>query len=83
MSARNSIRNFGPDQFLTLGRFTMLGAALGMVGSALIAYPFAQRFGLGVQVASHLALPVSAAFFKIGYVVRLAAHHALGNYRAG
>ena len=36
-----------------------------------------ERFSLGMQIAGHLALPVSAAFFKLGYVVRLAAHHAL------
>jgi len=58
-------------------------AALGMLVSTLVAYPLAERFSLGVQIASHLALPVSAAFFKLGYVVRLAAHHALGNLQAG
>jgi hypothetical protein len=54
-----------------------------MLASTLVAYPLAERFSLGMQIAGHLALPVSAAFFKLGYVVRLAAHHALGNLQAG
>lgn len=83
MTTPTAARRFGPRHFLTLGRLTMVGGTLGMVGAALIAYPFAQRFGLGVQIASHMVLPLSAAFFKIGYVVRLAAHQALGNYQAG
>lgn len=72
-----------PHRILTTGRAMMALAALGMVVSTLVAYPLAERFSLGVQIASHLALPVSAAFFKLGYVVRLAAHHALGNLQAG
>jgi len=68
---------------LTLGRLTMLLSALVMVGATLVAYPFAARFGLATQIAGHLALPVAAAFFKLGYVARLAAHHALGNLTAG
>ncbi len=72
-----------PHRVLTTGRAMMALAALGMLASTLVAYPLAERFSLGVQIASHLALPVSAAFFKLGYVVRLAAHHALGNLQAG
>ena len=72
-----------PRRVLTTGRTMMALAALGMLVSTLVAYALAQRFSLGVQIASHLALPVSAAFFKLGYVVRLAAHHALGNLQAG
>lgn len=68
---------------LTTGRAMMVLAALGMAASTAIAYPLAERFSLGIQIAGHLALPVSAAFFKLGYVVRLAAHHALGNRLAG
>lgn len=68
---------------LTIGRLTMAFSTLGMVAATLVAYPYAERFGMGIQIASHLALPISAAFFKIGYVVRLASHHALGNISAG
>lgn len=70
-------------QTLTLGRVTMVLSGLGMIAAGLVAYPFAERFGMGMQITGHLVLPVSAAFFKIGYVVRLAAHHALGNMSAG
>lgn len=72
-----------PRRILTAGRRTMLLAGLGMILSTLIAYPFAEHFSLAIQIAGHLTLPISAAFFKLGYVVRLAAHHALGNLQAG
>ena len=72
-----------PRQVLTTGQVMMALAILGMIVSTLIAYPLAERFSLGTQIDGHLALPVSAAFLKLGYVVRLAAHHALGNLQAG
>jgi hypothetical protein len=72
-----------PRRYLGIGRTAMALSALGMAASAAVAYPFAENFSLGTQVAAHLALPVSAAFFKLGYVVRLAAHHAMDNYQAG
>lgn len=72
-----------PRRVLTAGRAMMTLAGLGMIVSTAIAYPLAERFELATQIAGHLALPVSAAFFKLGYVVRLAAHHALGNLQAG
>ncbi len=73
----------GPRRTLQLGRGMMAVAALGMLPTVLIAYPYASRFSLPAQVAAHLLLPVAAAVFKLGYVVRLAAHHKLGNYSAG
>ena len=72
-----------PRQVLTTGRVMMAQAILGMLVSTLIAYPLAERFSLGTQIAGPLALPGSAAVLKLGYVVRLAAHHALGNLQAG
>jgi len=72
-----------PRKTLHLGRGMMLAAALGMLATVLIAYPYASHFSLPAQVAAHLLLPVAAAVFKLGYVVRLAAHHALGNFAAG
>lgn len=72
-----------PRRYLGIGRMAMGLSALGMAVSAAVAYPYADSFSLGTQVAAHLALPVSAAFFKLGYVVRLAAHHAMGNFQAG
>jgi len=72
-----------PRKSLHLGRGMMLGAALVMLATVLVAYPYASYFSLPAQVAAHLLLPVAAALFKLGYVVRLAAHHALGNFAAG
>lgn len=75
--------NTTPRQVLLLGRLMMILSGLGVLGSTAIAYWLADGLSLGVQIFGHLALPVSAAVFKLGYVVRLAAHHALGNLEAG
>lgn len=72
-----------PRQTLRIGRWTMLISLAVLLFASLVAYPLAHRFGLAMQIVGHLAMPVAAAFFKLGYVARLAAHHALGNYRAG
>ena len=75
--------SFPATRTLTIGRLMMVLSILGMAGSTAIAYPLAHRFSLPVQIVGHIALPISAAFLKLGYVVRLAAHHALGNFKAG
>ncbi|MBX3686798.1 MAG: hypothetical protein KF909_11720 [Rhodocyclaceae bacterium] len=74
---------FNARQTLVISRITMLVAALAMIATIVMAYPLAERFSLGVQITAHLLLPVAAGLFKLGYVVRLAAHHTLGNYSAG
>ncbi|QLG89792.1 hypothetical protein HQ393_02010 [Chitinibacter bivalviorum] len=62
----------------------MMLLSLAGAGTALaVAYLYPEQYSLGEQVAAHLLLPVMAGFFKLGYVIRLAAHHALGNYQAG
>ncbi len=65
-----------PRHVLSTGRAMMIVAGLGMIASILVAYPLAERFSLGMQIAGHLALPVTAAVFKLGYVVILAAQPA-------
>lgn len=70
-------------QTLLISRLTMVLAAVAMIVTILMAYPLADRFSLGMQITAHLLLPVAAGLFKLGYVVRLAAHHTLGNYAAG
>lgn len=74
---------YPPRQCLATGQIMMLLAGIGMLGATLVAYPFADRFGIGAQITGHIVLPVSAAIFKLGYIIRLAAHHALGNLQAG
>ena len=65
-----------------VGHGMMLVAVLAMLATVLIAYPYATHFSLPAQIAAHLLLPVAAAVFKLGYVVRLAAHHMTDNYAA-
>lgn len=86
MHARSIVNTLAPRTphgTLHLGRAMMATSALAMLGTILVAYPYASSFSLPAQVAAHLLLPVAAAAFKIGYVVRLAAHHSLGNHAAG
>ncbi len=68
---------------LTLGRWAMAFAALALLGAGMVAYAWADDFSLPVQIAAHLLMPVAAGLFKLGYVVRLASHQALGNLAAG
>ena len=68
---------------LALGRWTIAIALATLTAAGLIAYGFADHFSLTAQVAAHLLIPVAAGFLKLGYVVRLAAHHSLGNFAAG
>lgn len=70
-------------QILTLGCVTMAVTAIGSIIAAVIAYPLSSHFSMGGQIAAHLALPVLAAGFKLGYVARHAAHRHLGNLNAG
>ncbi|WP_293764622.1 hypothetical protein [uncultured Aquitalea sp.] len=72
-----------PRKALFMGRAMMTIAIAGMLASAALAYVYADHFSIPAQVAGHLALPISAGVFKLGYVVRLAAHNAMGNWQAG
>lgn len=67
-----------PRRYLLIGNGTLALSALALLASVLLAYPLADRLGLAGQIAAHLAIPVAAGFFKLGYVVRLAAQQALG-----
>ena len=68
---------------LAIGRWTMALALAALAASGLVAYGFAEHFSLPAQIAAHLLIPVAAGLLKLGYVVRLASHHALGNFAAG
>lgn len=66
-----------PKHYLVLGNSTLATSFMVIVASILMAYPYAERFTLGTQIAAHLITPIAAGFFKLGYVVRLAAHEAI------
>ncbi|MFA7290961.1 MAG: hypothetical protein WC023_01815 [Rhodocyclaceae bacterium] len=72
----------GPDQFLLIGRAMMVLSAIGMAMAIYVAYGV-ETLTITQQIAGHLAIPVFAALFKVSYVVRLAAHHSMGNLAAG
>lgn len=68
-----------PQRFLRAGNRMLMVSFAVMVLSTLIAYPLADRVGLGLQVLAHLAIVIAAGFFKLGYVLRLAAQHELSH----
>jgi hypothetical protein len=53
----------------------VVGATVAVI-AALVAYPYAGDFSMGAQIVGHLLIPIGAAAFKLGYVVRLAAQEA-------
>ncbi|MBB2485030.1 hypothetical protein H5407_07275 [Mitsuaria sp. WAJ17] len=66
-----------PQRFLRTGNRTLMVSFAIMVLSTLVAYPLADQVGLGLQVLAHLAIVIAAGFFKLGYVLRLAAQHEM------
>lgn len=50
-----------------------------MIVAIVIAYPLADRFGMGMQISAHIALTVAAGVLKLSYVLRLAAQEAIAS----
>ncbi len=67
-----------PLKLLHIAHAGMLVSLLLSSGALSMAYVFAHSLGLGTQVASHIALIVFPAFFKLSYVLRLSALKQLG-----
>ena len=81
--ARSESVFHSPNFMLGIGQLMLVVGCIGMTAAIFIAYIHAEHFNLPIQVTAHLALPISAGIFKLGYIVRLAAHHALGNLTVG
>ena len=67
--------------WLSFGNRTMGASGTTMLLGIAAAYPLAPHFGLATQIVAHLAIVVAAGFFKLGYVLRLAAQHEQANAR--
>jgi hypothetical protein len=65
------------QNYLSLGNRAMAVSGTAMLLGVGAAYPFAHHLGLALQVIAHLSIAIAAGFFKLGYVVRLAAQHEL------
>lgn len=63
------------QRYFSLGNRTMAASGLAIVAGVGVAYPFAAHFSLVLQIVAHLAITVAAGFFKLGYMLRLAAQH--------
>ncbi len=64
-------------RLLALSRKAMAASAAVTLLAALLAYPLAHKLNLPAQILAHLAIPVAAGVFKLGYVARLAAQQAM------
>ncbi|WP_207795944.1 hypothetical protein [Kinneretia aquatilis] len=62
---------------LAWSRQAMGYSALVVAAAVVLAYPLAHKLSLPAQIVAHLAIPVAAGVFKLGYVARLAAQEAL------
>ncbi|WP_036187669.1 hypothetical protein [Marinimicrobium agarilyticum] len=67
-----------PLKLLHVAHAGMLLSLVLSLGALSLAYMFSHSLGLATQVASHIALIVFPAFFKLGYVLRLTALKQLG-----
>ncbi|MFT3953741.1 MAG: hypothetical protein QM722_04880 [Piscinibacter sp.] len=65
------------DHYLAIGNRAMACSAAAMLFGIAAAYPFAQHFGMALQIVAHLSIGIAAGFFKLGYVIRLAAQHEI------
>lgn len=66
------------EKLLLAGNSGIVLCILMVIGCVAIAYPFADAFPLGVQIAAHVGMLVFGIGIKISYVVRLIALKELG-----
>ncbi|WP_197469173.1 MULTISPECIES: hypothetical protein [unclassified Oleiphilus] len=59
----------------SVGGKVMAVSGLILVLSILVSYPFASMFSLVIQLIGHIVTIVSAAAFKIGYIVFAIGRH--------
>lgn len=76
VDAAQQARKLAPLPLSWWANWTMAVSAAGMLASVALAYLFAEHLTLSGQIAAHLALPVAAGAFKLGYVARLVAEQA-------
>ena len=65
-------------QLLRTANFSMLIFLLVACGALSIAYLQEEKVSLGMTVFMHITLVISAALFKLAYVVRLIAQDKMG-----
>ncbi|MGF1752117.1 hypothetical protein L4C33_00760 [Vibrio makurazakiensis] len=63
---------------LSVSNALLLFTVILMIVSIIIAYPLADKFSLGTQIAAHISTILIAALLKISYVTRCLAQYNLG-----
>ncbi|WP_150910626.1 hypothetical protein [Marinobacter halotolerans] len=66
------------ERFLFYANSTMFFSVVGLVVTVLLAYPFADMLGMGLQVLAHIGTLLFAVGIKIAYVARLVFLSRLG-----
>jgi hypothetical protein len=86
MNLRRKIMATGeirPEKVLAVGQSMMAISTFSTVSAVVMAYGMSDLLSLWAQIVAHLAIPVAAAVFKLGYVVQLAAQHMSMNLAVG
>lgn len=63
---------------LLLANNALCVSAVSFAITILISYPYASYFSLPIQILAHISTILLAAIFKVSYVMRCVAQHALG-----
>lgn len=70
------MKNFA--EISKVGSRMMIVSGVLLCLSLLVSFPFASAFSIMLQVAGHITTIISAAIFKIGYVVFAIGRHERG-----
>lgn len=66
------------ERALGFSNTALLLAAIALVISVLVAYPYASHFSMEIQIAAHIGTLLLATVIKLSYVLRLVSLRALG-----
>lgn len=66
------------EKFLFYANSALLFSVLGLLATAVLAYPFASLLSIGWQVLAHIGTMLFAVSIKISYVARLVFLSRLG-----
>ena len=66
------------QKWIAAGNWIMIISFLVVTGCLLITFGFEHNFSIASQIAGHISTIISAAFLKVGYVLRCVGTHGLG-----
>ena len=64
---------------IKLGNSIMIIAFLLLSGALMASFGFSKHLSISIQISAHILTIISAAAFKVGYVIRCVGAHNLGH----